>query len=261
MSAFLAVIGLRRYLRDFPDVSTKEAVLSLRRSDADYAAADFENGILLHSILPDTIDFADPQVGIRQSLSVLIEVHNPWWCRFFPYGRQRLAMALTPDEFQTFRSAGLFNEQPSHEVVQWWDSLAEKVRRGDAERRTDQGRYAETLSLNYERERLRSCGIEKQPKWIALDDNLAGFDIQSYMQSPFGHKNLLIEVKSSKSNPLRIILTRGEWDAAQKYDDAYVFHVWRLPSEELIIKTVQEIAVHIPNDNGSGHWTELQIEF
>jgi len=252
MSAFTAVIGLRRYLLDHPGISADEAAQSLKRSDADYAATDFEYGLKLHSRLPDAIDFADPKIGIRQSLSVLIEAYSPWWCRFFPYGRQRLATALTPDEFQTFRSAGLFDEHPSSEVVAWWDALAAQARTEDAERRTDQGRYAETLSLNYELGRLKAAGIEASPKWIALDDNSAGFDIQSYEQSPFGPKNLLIEVKSSQRNPTRIILTRGVWNAAQKYGDAYLFHIWKLPSEELIVMTVPQMSMHIPGDSGAG---------
>jgi len=260
MSAFTAVIGLRRYLHDHPGISADEAAQSLKRSDADFAAADFEHGLKIHSLLPDAINFADARIGIRQSLSVLIEAYSPWWCRFFPYGRQRLATALTTDEFQTFRSAGLFEDQPSVDVVAWWDAHAAQARLEDAERRTNQGRYAEALSLSYERVRLEAAGIGASPKWIALDDNSAGFDIHSYEQSPFGPKNLLIEVKSSQRNPPRIILTRGEWNAAQRFGDAYLFHIWKLPSEELTIMTVAQMSTHIPSDSGAGLWAEVEIE-
>jgi hypothetical protein len=58
-----------------------------------------------------------------------------------------------------------------------------------------------------------------------------------------------------------MILTRGEWDAACQYGDAYSFHLWELPAERLIIKTVAEIAVHVPSDHGSGRWRELEIQF
>lgn len=261
MSAFTAVIGLRRYLRDHPHAPLEEAVLSLRRSDADFAASDFDGGLQLHALLPTKIDFAEPEICIRHSLFVLIESRRPWWLRFFPSGRQRLATALTQDEFQTFRSAGLFEATPSHDVVAWWDSLAAMVRTQDNERLTEHGRRGELLSLAYERQRLLTEGIEGKPRWVALDDNSAGYDIQSYRKTAFGISNALIEVKASTKAPPRIVLSRGEWKAAEQYGEAYVFHIWSLLDETLLIKTVDEIRTHIPEDRGKGHWSDVEIQF
>lgn len=261
MSAFAAVIGLRRYLHDHPNAPLDEAVLALQRTDADFAAADFESGLRLHTMLPSEIDFAEPDVCIRSSLSVLIEWQNPWWLRFFPSGRQRLATVLTQDELQTFRSARLFDEMPSPDVVAWWDRLAARVRAQDNERFTEQGRRGEMLSLEYERKRLLTEGIESEPRWIALEDNSAGYDINSFRKTAFGISNMLIEVKSSMRTPPRIILTRGEWKAAEQYGAAYVFHVWSLPDEALLIKTVDEMKDHIPEDRGNGHWSDVEIQF
>jgi hypothetical protein len=39
-----------------------------------------------------------------------------------------------------------------------------------------------------------------------------------------------------------------------------LFHIWKLPSEELIIKTVPEMSNHIPDDSGLGEWAEVEIE-
>jgi hypothetical protein len=261
MSAFVAVIGLRRYLRDHPHTPVEEAVLSLRRSDADFAASDFDGGLRLHALLPPTIDFDEPEVCIRSSLSILIELQRPWWLRFFPSGRQRLATALTQDEVQTFRSARLFDEAPSPEVVIWWDKIASQVRTGDNDRLVNLGRRGELLSLEYERQRLSTEGIENEPRWIALDDNSAGYDIKSYRKTAFGVSNMLIEVKSSMKTPPRIILTRGEWQAAEQFGAAYVFHVWSLLDERLLIKTVEEIRDHIPEDRGNGRWSDVEIQF
>lgn len=261
MSAFVALIGLRRYLHDYPNTPVVEAAVSLQRSDADLAAADFSAALRLHEQLAENVDFSDPIVGLRVGLGILIEAHRPWWCRFFPYGRQRLATALTQDELQTFRSAGLFDEKPSLAVVEWWDALASLMRTADDERKNAQGRHGERLSLEYERERLAGLGISEEPKWVALDDNSAGYDIQSYVLTEYGLKNRLIEVKSSKLSPTRMVLTRGEWDAAAKYGEAYVFHLWQLPSEVLTVFTVADIAQHIPEDAGQGRWSELTIQF
>lgn len=261
MSAFLAVSGLRRYLRDHPDTLAEEAAVSLRSSDADYSAADFDGGIRLHKLLPPEIDFADPRAGIRDGLTILIHEHLPMWCKFFPYGRQRLAVALTQDELQTFKSAGLFEESPSQSVVEWWDALASKIRSLGNEKLNSQGREGEFLSLEYEKRRLFALGITEQPRWTAIEDNGAGYDIQSFDLTPYGLKNRLIEVKSSKRNPPCMILSRGEWDAAEKYGDAYFVHLWRLPSEHLTILSSADIKAHIPNDCGGGRWTEIEIQF
>lgn len=261
MSAFAALIGLRRYLHDYPNTPVEEAALSLRRSDADFAAADFDGAIRLHSQFPADIDFANPGASLRRGLAVLIEAHRPWWCRFFAYGRQRLATALTQDELQTFRSAGLLEENPPADVVQWWDAFACLMRATEDERLNAQGRHAEGLSLQHERKRLQSLGITEEPRWIALEDISAGYDLQSYEQTAYGLRNLLIEVKSTQRSPPRMFLTRGEWDAAAQYGDAYTFHLWKLPAEELTVITVAEMAQHIPQDHGSGRWTELEIQF
>lgn len=261
MSAFVAVSGLRRYLRDHPGTPILDAAASLRKLDADFAAADFEGGLRLHEQLPETVDFSEPRDGIREGLTTLIQIHEPWWCRFFPYGRQRLATALTQDELQTFRSAGLFDEEPSLTVVEWWDAFAARMRALADEKLNAQGRHAEMLSLDYERKRLASLGIEESPRWIAVEDNGAGYDIQSYDATKYGPKNRLIEVKSSQRVPPRMILSRGEWDAAAKYGDVYFFHLWKFPAEELVVKSAAEIEIHIPKDVGQGRWTDVEIEF
>jgi len=261
MSAFVALIGLRRYLHDHPDTPVEEAAVSLQRSDADLAAADFAGALRLHDQFAGTVDFSDPIIGLRSGLGILIEAHRPWWCRFFPYGRQRLATALTQNELQTFRSAGLFDETPPSDVVEWWDAFASLMRSADDQRKNAQGRHGERLSLDYERKRLAGLGICEEPKWVALDDNSAGYDIQSYDLTEYGLKNRLIEVKSSQRSSPRMILTRGEWDFAAKFGESYTFHLWQLPSEELIVLTVADISQHIPEDAGKGRWSELEIQF
>jgi hypothetical protein len=261
MSSFVALHGIRRYLRDHPYVEAKEAVRSLRRSDSDFAAANFEVALRLHEQFPEDVDFVNPTISLRKGLALLIEIHQPWWSRFFPHGRQRLATALTQDELQTFRSAGLFDEAPSHEIVQWWDRFADLIRAGNNERLGAQGRYAEGLTIEYERKRLASLGITNEPRWTALEDNSAGYDVQSFETTAFGLKNQLIEVKSSTRSLPRMILTRGEWDVALQYGESYVFHLWKLPEEELLVLRVADVERHIPNDHGRGRWTEVEISF
>jgi hypothetical protein len=260
MSSFVALHNLRRYLQDHPGTASRDAAESLQRIDADLAAADFEGALRLHSLLPESFDFAVPSHSIRDSLAFLIEMYKPWWYRFFPYGRQRIATALTQDERQTFRSAGLFEDAPDDNVVAWWDRFASMARTDEADLLGAQGRYAEKLSFELEIQRLKTLGVGSRPRWVALDDNSAGYDIQSYQTTKYGLKNVLIEVKSSCRSSPRIIITRGEWEVAKKYGDAYIFHFWALPKEELRVLTVDQVAQHIPADQGDGSWAAAEIE-
>lgn len=41
---------------------------------------------------------------------------------------------------------------------------------------------------------------------------------------------------------------------------AYLFHIWKLPGEELTVMTVSEMSVHIPDDSGAGQWAQVEIE-
>ena len=69
----------------------------------------------------------------------------------------------------------------------------------------------------------------------------------------------MIEVKSSSRTPSRIVLSRAEWEAAVKYGNVYFFYIWRLPSQELMIRSVAEIETHIPKDSGEGIWVDVEI--
>jgi Domain of unknown function (DUF3883) len=100
--------------------------------------------------------------------------------------------------------------------------------------------------------------LYKQKK-IAIEDNAAGFDILSYDQGPVEPVSRLIEVKSSTQNPPRITLTRNEWEAATRFDQSYIFHIWTMPARTLIERSVADMVPHIPKDEGSGVWTSVEI--
>src|SRR5690606_4196512 len=100
-----------------------------------------------------------------------------------------------------------------------------------------------------------------EPEWPGFDDNYAGYDVLSYDRGETGLQNRLIEVKSTSASPLRFILTRNEWNNAEKSGDAYVFHVWDMNNEPpvLHVRTVADVAPHIPSDNGKGKWNNVAV--
>jgi hypothetical protein len=261
MSTLSATIAIRQYLHNHTGVSSEDAATSLQRLDCDIAANDFASGLEVNALIPDHLTFANPVTDLMAALASLIAHHRPFWMRGFPYGRSRVSEMLSIDEAQCFRAAGLFNEPPTATVREWWDNIAQEVRANLEDTLLEQGRVAEEYSYEYERMRLVSLGILRAPIWVAVNNNGAGFDILSYDPGPIEPLNRLIEVKSSSQNPPRMILTRGEWEAAINYGAAYVFHLWKLPKKELLECKVADVAPHIPIDRGSGIWGNVEIPF
>ena len=120
-------------------------------------------------------------------------------------------------------------------------------------------REAEQLTLKHEAERLARLGIRIPPVWMAIEDNTAGYDIQSFDLGAEGPVARLIEVKSTIASPLRFFLSRNEWETAKKYGGTYHFHIWDLQVPRLYERTVADIAPHIPTDNEKGSWSTVHI--
>jgi len=123
-----------------------------------------------------------------------------------------------------------------------------------------QGREAEYLSFKLEQDRLTKYDTAPDVDWISLNNNSAGYDIQSWTLENGLFLPRLIEVKSSTRCPLRIVVTRHEWEIACRTTDAYVFQVWHLPSEKMTEIGFREMSKHIPFDQGNGYWESATIE-
>ena len=127
------------------------------------------------------------------------------------------------------------------------------------DRKLQQGRRTERLTIDYEIRRLSTLGISNAVQWVALDDNAAGYDVQSYDEGVVEPIAKLIEVKSSARIEREIFLTRNEWKTAIERAPHYFFHIWLFPEEQLIEMTPDELSVHIPQDQGSGEWQTAKI--
>lgn len=258
MSALSALYAIRTYGLTHPEATLGETIESLRRSDADMSAVDFGGAVAFHNALD--LPTPDAPAGFfRATLTAWINHAEPWWLRLFPYGRERVLAALTPDEIQCFRAATLLQDPPETEICEWWDQLANLRRAAENTDLTEQGREAERWSLEFERERLSALGIQLRPKWVAIENNGAGFDIQSYDKGQVEPVARLIEVKSSTQSPPRMILTRNEWETANRFGERYFFHVWSVPAKKLKVLSSAEVEPHIPHDNGTGKWSEAVI--
>lgn len=188
---------------------------------------------------------------------LLLDIHRPWWLRLAPSGRERLKPVLTPNELQCLRRAGLYDSNPDAAVVSWWDRLAALTRGLVEVERMEQARSAERLSLERERARLLSLGLAVEPEWVALEDNSLGYDIRSYDLQDGAIVSRLIEVKSTLADSFHI--SRNEWRNADSAATQYVFHIWKMPDEELCELPVTAVRPHVPHDLGNGRWQDTLV--
>ena len=65
----------------------------------------------------------------RKILQEYIYTWKPIWINRIPYGRREAYYFMSPDEKRCFENAGLMETDPQSEIVEWWDTIAEHVRR------------------------------------------------------------------------------------------------------------------------------------
>lgn len=258
MSALSGLLALRRYSSAHPEISRESAIAALRRVSPDDGYHDYRLAFTLDE-LAGPIDHNDVPAFLRKTIASFIERNSPWWLRLAPYGRDRVRGALTTNEDQCLEAAGLFVTEPTEDILQWWDRLARHARTNQDAARLSRGRTAERLTIDYETDRLSRLGITNRPRWIAPDDNSAGYDVLSYDLGPAEPVAKLIEVKSCSADSQEIYLTRNEWETAIERAPNYRFQIWLLPEESLIELTPGELEEHIAQDRGHGRWENIRI--
>ncbi len=208
-------------------------------------------------------EFDDMQISqdmYREILFNYVRICVPAWARRIPYGRHEAYRIMSDEEQICFKKAGLMNEIPTRDVVDWWDSLAKIERIKIDKNKVNNGRDAEELTIEYEKTRTNAV-----PLWESVNTNLAGFDIMS-QASGTDSSPIYIEVKSSTKDiqNATFYITRNEWDIASAAIniDRYFFYIWVLGnSNKLAIIPSREMEKHIPQESGQGTWRETVIPF
>lgn len=259
MPAFEGLRILRTHFQRRPEEQVCRLVEIVRNTEPYVTSYDLDAAIVLHDLVPkDT-----PHTGVmfyRVCLGAVLLKELPEWTKLITLGRGRFIKRLNSEEYRDvrslFRQARLLDEPPLAGDVEWWDDIQAHVRFQSDGEKMRRARAAEQLSIDYERKRLAKLGLPLEPRWMAIEDNTAGYDVLSYNDGPFGPLNKLIEVKSTIASPVRFFLTRNEWEQANKFGKAYVFHVWDIQKQPVVLyeKTVEQIAPHVPQDNEKGQW-------
>lgn len=259
-SAIEAAFALANQLTRYPEASIADAERQLRRGPAQLASLDYRRGLELFNLLgKQTFEQESNKAALRQVLLELSRTEKPAWVYGAPSGRDWCRRSMDADTIQVFEYAKLF--ESDFGTTAWWDELAKIVRQADDESRLKAGREGERLTLAHEGEVLQATGIvDRAPRWIALEDNTRGFDIESWRRSPDGTiQPLWIEVKAHSGSSPRLFLTRREWNVAASARHWYIFHVWNLQTRTLQTIGVDEMERSIPLDRGNGQWRETLV--
>lgn len=200
------------------------------------------------------------QAMYRDILRNYILVCKPIWARKIPFGRNVAFQIMSDEEQICFRKAGLMTNPVSLEEVNWWDGLAKLIRQEIEHQNDDTGRKGEELTIRFEKERTKA-----DPVWESVNSNFAGYDILSQVSDSDTHQ-VLIEVKASTQNinDASFYISHNEWGfASAGYNQKrYYFYLWCLcKAPELAIVSYAEMMKHIPQDNGLGEWSDVNVPF
>lgn len=205
----------------------------------------------------ELIDARNATLRMRLQVERLIEIMKPDWAAMAVQGRQALLRYADSNVRQCIKEAGL-SQGYGQDVVEWWDRLAGKFRGAKDYLYTEIGRRGERLS--YQREYSRT-GAE--PKWIALEESDAGYDLVSRV-SLDDDRSLLIEVKTTTQSWKTAVffVSRHEWDILSGSERALI-HLWcvkDVPAQHATV-TIAELRDHVPQDCGNGEWKKFCCPF
>ncbi|MCA1040547.1 DUF3883 domain-containing protein [Bacillus infantis] len=257
MSVINAFFTLKKYIEIYPDKNIKELIDLIKGIGSYVSVYDYENAESLFND-DDNLKILDK----REYIYRILTKEQPSWLYQVPFGRELVASSLKDNEYfdiyQCFDSVGLFNKEIDMDTIEWWDSLSSFIRKKQDSQKIINGRIGELLTIKYETEKL--SGSELTPKWVSIENNLAGYDVLSYKIEQGSPKQIMIEVKTCSSYPVSFYITRNEWKIAQDFGENYIFYVWFLPEKSLHKYNVKDIESNIPINRGSGSWKDVLIE-
>lgn len=264
ISAFEGLRLMRSALANVPGMRMEDCPAAIIAHAPEAAGYDLVAAMHLHGVV--TGDARHETVAFyRECIISVLLLKMPAFAKLMTRGRGRFIGSIQGDEYRdiqsVFREARVLDDPPTDEDVAWWDTIQGRVRLNTDQEFLARARVAEKLTLEYEAAELAKLGIDRSPVWMAIEDNFVGYDVLSYRNTGEGVQNLLIEVKSTVASPLRFIVTRNEWNNADKVGEAYLFYVWNLDRSpaELFIRTVAQVRPHIPEDNEKGKWKTAEI--
>lgn len=203
------------------------------------------------------LSLGSDQKKLRRALLDYVEVVRPPWIMLSLDGRKR-TLSFAPIEFRQSMIEAYLAEGYDDEVIEFWDRMASIARGQQDIKLSSIGRTGERLTISYEKLRT-GC----EPIWRSIESNADGYDVMSVVSSS-DHAQRQVEVKASTIGLAGSLhLTRNEWDATETMVH-HTLHLWDLKNlnvPKLAIVARSMMSEHVPSDNGSGKWSEIEIPF
>jgi hypothetical protein len=256
MSAITALAKVYEVQSTQNSLTFEEACTVARASSTDSIAHDYEGANFLRQF--DSGDLAEvwSQNWIRGIIKQLLMNNFLPWKKAILKGRSHVLRHLTDNERQVFQAAGLCDDYPDESVVFWWDEL-QKFQRKELE--SSDFREWELNSLNYENQRLEEMDCPNRAKWRSIDDNICGFDIESFDLFEGDWVSIAIEVKSRYEQEIVFEMTRNECDQMARMGERYRVHYWSKSERNLRVISSDTLIKNLPSDSENSTWVSCEF--
>lgn len=175
-------------------------------------------------------------------------------------GREAFVQALSAEAVQCLDICGAMAAVPEPATIQFLDTLAALARQQQNAANLQKGREAERLSWDLEMGRLREMGCSQMPRWVALDDNAAGFDLLSWSDVAC-HQKRLIEVKACTARLPHFHLSQNEIATGKRNPHCYILHIWGFPQCRLLELAWPELEPFLPEDGARSRIENVSISW
>jgi hypothetical protein len=199
---------------------------------------------------------------LREILTLYLKKVKPGFIFRITGGRLYFLEFVNENFEQLLREAGLLDEinltNEGNNIRTWWDDISEFVRKLDKSSKLDLGRTGEEKTIRFEEKKLKKLKINKKPSWDGFENNLLGYDVQSWKTN---YKKIYIEVKASSYANGTFFLTRNEWNFSLSAKDDFIIHLWIQNNSKPRIISFQEL--HSKNykieDVSNAEWSKIKI--
>ena len=204
----------------------------------------------------------DNKYTLREILTSYIKISKPGFIFRITGGRQFFLGYVSENFEQLLREAGLLDKidfsTEGKKIRIWWDDLSEFVRKLDKSNKLDLGRKGEEKTIKFEEKKLRKLKINKKPSWDGFENNLLGYDVQSWKSLS---QKIFIEVKASSYSNGTFFLTRNEWNFSLSVKNDFFIHLWIQDENKPRVISFEEL--HSQNyrieDSSNSEWANIKI--
>ena len=210
----------------------------------------------------DFSNYRERKYILREILALYLKKAKPGFMFRITGGRLYFLEFVSENFEQLLKEAGLLDKidftVEGSKIRNWWDDLSEFIRKLDKSAKLDLGRAGEEKTIRFEEKKLRKLKISKKPSWDGFENNLLGYDVQSWRTNS---KKIYIEVKASSYSNGTFFLTRNEWNFSLSVKDDFMIHLWIQDNSRPRIITFQEL--HSKNykieDVSNAEWSKIKI--